>query len=226
MSAPIKVLIAEDQELIRGSFRLLVESAPDLVVVGEAATGAQAVEMARRVSPDVVLMDVQMPVMDGIEATRILCADPILPTTRVIILTTFDLDEYVYASLHAGASGFLLKNSPPGDLLTALRVIAAGEGLLAPSVTRRLIAEFVAWSQPIRQPSHIVAGITSRERQVLALVARGRTNGEIADDLSVSAATVKTHIGHLLTKLRARDRVQLVILAYEAGLVRAAPLTE
>lgn len=223
MSASIKVVIAEDQELVRGSFRLLIESAPDLVVVGEAATGEQAVDVTRRTCPEVVLMDVRMPVMDGIDATRLLCADPNLPTTRVIILTTFDLDEYVFAALHAGASGFLLKNSRPADLLTAVRVVAAGDGLLAPSVTRRLIADFVARSVPAHRPVRELAGITAREHDVLTLIGRGWTNGEIATGLNLSPATVKTHIGHLLSKLDARDRVHLVILAYQFGLVRPDP---
>lgn len=229
MTAPVRVLIAEDQELVRGSFRILVDSVPDLLVVAEAATGVQAVDAAARFTPDVILMDVLMPVMDGVAATRAICGGGASPTSRVIILTTFDLDEYVYAALHAGASGFLLKSTPPADLLTAIRVVAAGDGLLAPSVTRRLIADFV--SRPAH-PSHQtpqetgggrVEAITAREREVLTLIARGWTNGEIADGLSLSAATVKTHVGHLLAKLRARDRVQLVIFAYEAGLVSPSP---
>ncbi|MEV4298410.1 response regulator transcription factor [Microbispora rosea] len=215
---PIRVLLADDQELLRGSLRLLVDSTPGLVAVGEAGTGTRAVELARAERPDVVLMDVRMPGMDGIEATRRICAGP--SGTRVLILTTFDLDEYVYAGLRAGASGFLLKNTPPADLLAAIRVIAAGEGLLAPSVTRRLIAEFAQFTQfdrPRSGPS--LDGLTVREREVLTLVARGLSNLEIAASLHVSTATVKTHIGHLLAKLGARDRAQLVIAAYEGGLV-------
>ncbi|WP_432867951.1 response regulator [Microbispora rosea] len=220
---PIRVLLADDQELLRGSLRLLVDSTPGLVAVGEAGTGTRAVELARAERPDVVLMDVRMPGMDGIEATRRICAEP--SGARVLILTTFDLDEYVYAGLRAGASGFLLKNTPPADLLAAIRVIAAGEGLLAPSVTRRLIAQFTQSTlfartgadRPRSGPS--LDGLTVREREVLTLVARGLSNLEIAASLHVSTATVKTHIGHLLAKLGARDRAQLVIAAYEGGLV-------
>ncbi|MFG1823751.1 response regulator [Microbispora bryophytorum] len=222
MNEPIRVLLADDQELLRGSLRLLVDSTPGLVAVGEAGTGARAVELARAERPHVVLMDVRMPGMDGIEATRRICGEP--SGVKVLILTTFDLDEYVYAGLRAGASGFLLKNTPPSDLLTAIRVIAAGEGLLAPSVTRRLIAQFAQFTQfagtadrPRSGPS--LDGLTAREREVLTLVARGLSNLEIAASLHVSTATVKTHIGHLLAKLGARDRAQLVIAAYEGGLV-------
>ena len=228
--APIRVLLADDQELLRGSLRLLVDSTPGLVAVGEAGTGARAVELARAERPDVVLMDVRMPGMDGIEATRRICAEPL--GVRVLILTTFDLDEYVYAGLRAGASGFLLKNTPPADLLAAIRVIAAGEGLLAPSVTRRLIAQFARSTQfaqstqsardPATSPDRAAGaldGLTGREREVLTLVARGLSNLEIAANLHVSTATVKTHIGHVLAKLGARDRAQLVIAAYEGGLV-------
>ncbi|WP_182904874.1 response regulator transcription factor [Microbispora sp. H13382] len=222
---PIRVLLADDQELLRGSLRLLVDSTPGLVAVGEAGTGTRAVELARAERPDVVLMDVRMPGMDGIEATRRICAERL--GTRVLILTTFDLDEYVYAGLRAGASGFLLKNTPPADLLAAIRVIAAGEGLLAPSVTRRLIAQFAQSTQfargpaaaPNRAATGALDGLTGREREVLTLVARGLSNLEIAANLHVSTATVKTHIGHLLAKLGARDRAQLVIAAYEGGLV-------
>ncbi|MEU7693238.1 response regulator transcription factor [Microbispora hainanensis] len=217
MTEPIRVLLADDQELLRGSLRLLVDSTPGLVAVGEAGTGARAVELARAERPDVVLMDVRMPGMDGIEATRRICAEP--SGARVLILTTFDLDEYVYAGLRAGASGFLLKNTPPADLLAAIRVIAAGEGLLAPSVTRRLIAEFARTTADRPRPGPSLDGLTAREREVLTLVARGLSNLEIAASLHVSTATVKTHIGHLLAKLGARDRAQLVIAAYEGGLV-------
>ncbi|MBE3010558.1 response regulator transcription factor [Microbispora sp. NEAU-D428] len=217
---PIRVLLADDQELLRGSLRLLVDSTPGLVAVGEAGTGARAVELARAERPDVVLMDVRMPGMDGIEATRRICAE--LCGVKVLILTTFDLDEYVYAGLRAGASGFLLKNTPPADLLAAIRVIAAGEGLLAPSVTRRLIAQFAHFARTAAdrpRPGPSLDGLTGREREVLTLVARGLSNLEIAAHLHVSTATVKTHIGHLLAKLGARDRAQLVIAAYEGGLV-------
>ncbi|MFI6601185.1 response regulator [Nonomuraea sp. NPDC050536] len=211
----IRVLIADDQALLRGSFRVLVESEPDLTVVGEASTGAEAVELARAERPDVVLMDVRMPEMDGIEATR-----HIGDLARVLIVTMFDLDAYVYAALRAGASGFLLKDTPPGDLLAGIRVVAAGEALLAPVVTRRLIEEFAR-----RPASPQVTGLetlTEREREVLTLIARGLSNAELAGHLYLSMATVKTHIGRLLTKLEARDRAQLVIAAYESGLVTAA----
>ncbi len=217
----IKVLVADDQALVRGSFRVLVETAPGLTAVGEAADGAEAVELARRERPDVVLMDIRMPQVDGIEATRRICGDPATAGVRVLILTTFDLDEYVYAALRAGASGFLLKDTPPADLLAAIEVVAAGEALLAPSVTRRLIAEFTSRPEPRR--SVTLDGITDREREVLELIARGRSNTEIAAQLYLGMATVKTHISRLLSKLAARDRAQLVIAAYESGLVRATP---
>jgi DNA-binding NarL/FixJ family response regulator len=220
----IRVLVADDQALLRGSFRVLIDTAPDLTTVCEAGTGREAVELARLHKPDVALMDVRMPDMDGIEATRRICGAQDLAGVRVLILTTFDLDEYVYAGLSAGASGFLLKNTPPADLLTAIRVIAAADGLLAPSVTRRLIAEFAR--RPSAAPfTPSLQGVTSREREVLTLVARGLSNSEIAAHLHVSATTIKTHIGHLLTKLNARDRAQLVIAAYETGIVRPSPTT-
>jgi DNA-binding NarL/FixJ family response regulator len=215
----IRVLIADDQELLRASFRVLVETEPDLRVVGEAGTGIEAVRLARLERPDVVLMDVRMPDMDGIEATRLICESPTCGTTRVVILTTFDLDEYVYAALRSGASGFLLKDSPPADLLRAIRVAAAGESLLAPSITKRLIDDFTSRRSPA--PVTGLDGVTAREREVLVLVARGLSNAEIAEDLHVSGATVKSHIGHLLAKLHARDRAQLVIVAYETGAVEA-----
>jgi DNA-binding NarL/FixJ family response regulator len=213
----IRVLVAEDQALVRGSFRLLVDSAPDLMVVGEAATGAEAVALAFRDTPDVVLMDIAMPDLDGIAATRRICAAP--GGTRVLILTTFDLDEYVYAGLRAGASGFLLKDTPPAALLAAIRTVAAGDALLDPGVTRRLIAEFVRRPEPARVPSRELAALTDRERDVLALVARGLSNQEAAAHLRLGVPTVKTHVGRLLAKLHARDRAQLVIAAYESGLV-------
>ncbi|MEU4550714.1 LuxR family two component transcriptional regulator [Micromonospora violae] len=215
----IRVLIADDQALLRGSFRLLVDLSPDCTTVGEAGTGAQAVALAERHRPDVVLMDVRMPEMDGIEATRRICADPATAGSRVIILTTFDLDEYVYGALRAGASGFLLKDTPPADLLTGIRVVAAGEGLLAPTVTRRLIDEFARQPEPTRPLPRQLDGVTDREREVLALIARGLSNAELAAHLNLSQATVKTHVGRLLTKLAVRDRAQLVIVAYETGLV-------
>ncbi|GAA2617850.1 response regulator transcription factor [Dactylosporangium fulvum] len=215
----IRVLIADDQALLRGSFRVLVDISGDCTTVAEAGTGAEAVALAVEHRPDVVLMDVRMPEMDGIEATRRICADPATDGTRVLILTTFDLDEYVYGALRAGASGFLLKDTPPADLLAAVRVVAAGESLLAPSVTRRLIAEFVQRPRPARPVPRRLDGVTEREREVLMLVGRGLSNPEIAEHLGVSLATVKTHIGRILAKLGARDRAQLVIVAYETGLV-------
>jgi DNA-binding NarL/FixJ family response regulator len=219
VAQPTRVIVAEDQALLRGTFRLLIDSAPGLTTAGEAATGAEAVDLARRERPDLVLMDIRMPVMDGIEATRQICGDPATATVRVVILTTYDLDEYVYAALRAGASGFLLKDSPPADILTAIRLIADGDALLAPSVTRRLIAEFARRPEPARGPGRALDGITSRERDILTLIGRGLSNDEIAQHLHISRATVRTHVGHLLTKLHARDRAQLVITAYETGLV-------
>jgi DNA-binding NarL/FixJ family response regulator len=221
VTEPVRVLVADDQALLRGSFRILVETAPGLTVVGEAGTGAGAVALAAGERPHVVLMDVRMPEMDGIEATRRICGPDGVPGVRVLILTTFDLDVYVYSALRAGASGFLLKDTPPADLLSAVRVVAAGEALLAPSVTRRLIGEFVRRPGPVSTPPPGLDGITDREREVLALIARGLSNSELAGHLCLSPATVKTHIGHLLAKLHARDRAQLVIAAYETGLVCA-----
>ncbi|MEV0156067.1 response regulator transcription factor [Micromonospora sp. NPDC050686] len=215
----IRVLIADDQALLRGSFRLLVDSTPDLAAVGEAGTGVEAVALTAEHRPDVVLMDVRMPEMDGIEATRRICADPATAGTRVVILTTFDLDEYVYGALRAGASGFLLKDTPPTDLLAGIRVVAAGEGLLAPTVTRRLIDEFARRPEPARPLPRRLEGVTEREREVLTLIGRGLSNAELAGHLNLSLATVKTHVGRLLTKLTVRDRAQLVIVAYETGLV-------
>jgi len=220
----LRVVVADDQALVRAGFRGIVAATPGFSVVGEAGTGAEAVEQARRTQPDVVLMDVRMPVMDGIEATRQITGSAATAGVRVLILTTFDLDEYVYSALRAGASGFLLKSTLPGDLLNAIRVIAAGDALLAPSVTRRLVEEFArtpraaAATRP-GQPD--LRAVTAREREVLALIARGLSNTEIARQLSISTATTKTHVGHLLTKLDARDRVHLVILAYQAGIVTA-----
>ncbi|ADD41438.1 response regulator [Stackebrandtia nassauensis] len=222
MTEPISVLVVDDQSLLRGSFTLLIDTEDDLRVVGEAGTGVEAVDAARRLLPDVVLMDVRMPDMNGIEATRRICGDPALSGVRVLMLTTFDLDEYVYSSLRAGASGFLLKDVPPTQLLHAIRVVANGESLLAPSVTRRLVAEFVARPHESTVASTDLAAVTEREREVLTLVARGLSNTEIAERLHLSLATVKTHIGHLLRKLTARDRAQLVIAAYESGLVTAS----
>jgi DNA-binding NarL/FixJ family response regulator len=218
----IRVLVADDQALVRGSFRILVDTAPDLASVGEAATGTEAVAITRREKPDIVLMDIRMPGMDGIEATRQITTDPQTAAVRVLILTTFDLDEYVFAALRAGASGFLLKDTRPAGLLDAIRVVAAGDALLAPAVTRRLIEEFARRPEPEpRQPATAVTDqLTEREREVLVLVGLGLSNAEIAARLHVSLSTTKTHVGRLLMKLGARDRAQLVIAAYNAGLVR------
>ena len=215
----IRVLVADDQTLVRAGFRVLVDSAPDLEVVGEAADGLDAVEAARRLRPDVVLMDIRMPRMDGLEATRRIVALDQAGAVRVLVLTTFDLDEYVYQALRAGASGFLLKDTPPADLLAAIRVVAAGDALLAPSVTRRLIAEFARRPDPTRAAPAELQALTDREREVLALVAQGLSNAEIAERLVVSPATSKTYVSRLLAKLGARDRAQLVAIAYETGLV-------
>ncbi|MFD8478098.1 response regulator [Kitasatospora sp. NPDC059673] len=218
MTEPVRVLVVDDQALLRGSFRMLIDAEPGLTVVGEAADGAAAIELAAEHRPDVVLMDVRMPGTDGIEATRTICRRN--PGVRVLMLTMFDLDAHVFAALRAGAAGFLLKDIPPAELLHAIRVVAAGEGLLSPNLTRRLISEFCR--HPALEPagpSPALDGLTGRERQVLHLVGAGRSNAEIAQELHVSASTVKTHLGHLLDKLDARDRVQLVIIGYESGLL-------
>ena len=254
----LRVVVADDQALVRVGFCGIVAATPGFAVVGEAGNGAEAVEAAQRARPDVILMDVRMPVMDGIEATR-----QIIRSTgvRVLILTTFDLDDYVFAALRAGASGFLLKDTLPADLITAIRVVAAGEALLAPSVTRRLIGEFARRPPEAAAAGHTVTSaartsaagtsaagtsaagearadgwtrgydellrvVTDRELEVLAMVARGLSNAEIAEQLTISPATAKTHVAHLLTKLDARDRVQLVILAYQSGLVPARPTAD
>jgi DNA-binding NarL/FixJ family response regulator len=212
----VRVLVAEDQALVRAGLCGIVGTAADLNVVGEAGTGAEAVELATTQHPDVVLMDVRMPGMDGLEATRrITTATP----ARVLVLTTFDLDDYVYAALRGGASGFLLKDAPPADLLAAIRVVAAGDALLAPSVTARLIARITAAHLPVSPPDPRLATVTDREHEVLLLVADGLSNAEIAARLGIGTGTAKTHIAHLLTKLDARDRVQLVILAFRWRLV-------
>jgi DNA-binding NarL/FixJ family response regulator len=215
----VRVLIAEDQALVRAGLKGIVGTAPDLRVVGEAATGSAAVELAGSVRPDVILMDIRMPGMDGLQATRIITASC---PARVLVLTTFDLDEYVYAALRGGASGFLLKDSPPAELLAAIRVVAAGDALIAPSITRRLIEEFVARPQPREEAQPVVRlpPITEREREVLLLVAEGLSNAEIGARLHIEPGTAKTHVAHLLTKLDALNRVQLVILAFRSGLVR------
>ncbi len=230
--AAIRVVVADDQALVRVGFCGIIAATPGLAVVGEAGNGAEAVAEARQARPDVILMDVRMPVMDGIEATRQITRGT---GVRVLILTTFDLDDYVFAALRAGASGFLLKDTLPADLITAIRVVAAGEALLAPSITKRLISEFAR--QPANGPTAaaqtaspvagsgagaVLRALTERELEVLTMVARGLSNAEIADQLTISPATAKTHVAHLLTKLDARDRIQLVILAYQCGLVSAA----
>jgi DNA-binding NarL/FixJ family response regulator len=224
----IRVLIADDQAMVREGFGALLAAQEDIAVVGAAGNGAEAVEMARRLAPDVVLMDVRMPVLDGLEATRRLLGPGGYVTDggdgpRVLILTTFDLDDYVYDALRAGASGFLLKDAPAADLVSAVRVVAAGDALLAPSVTRRLIAEFAARSRPGRSGARhdALAQLTPRETEVLRLIARGRSNTEIAEDLFVAEQTVKTHVGRILSKLDLRDRAQAVVVAYESGLVVA-----
>ena len=233
----LRVVVADDQALVRVGFCGIIAATPGFTVVGEAGNGAEAVEAARRTKPDVILMDVRMPVMDGIEATRRITEST---DVRALILTTFDLDEYVFAALRAGASGFLLKDTLPADLLTAIRVVAAGDALLAPSVTRRLIGEFArtgpitgpvtgsaagatqaaaqADSQPSLTWAKLQRVLTDRELEVLTMVARGMSNAEIAEELTISPATAKTHVAHLLTKLDARDRIQLVIIAYQSGL--------
>jgi len=238
-SEPIRVVVADDQALVRVGFCGIISATPGFVVVGEAGNGVEAVEAARQARPDVILMDVRMPVMNGIEATRQITQST---EVRALILTTFDLDEYVFAALRAGASGFLLKDTLPADLLTAIRVVAAGDALLAPSVTRRLIGEFARTVPITARPADADPGacpdlaarttansrctaeqlarvLTDRELEVLAMVARGLSNGEIAEELTISPATAKTHVAHLLTKLDARDRIQLVIIAYQSGLV-------
>jgi DNA-binding NarL/FixJ family response regulator len=215
----IRVVVADDQALVRGGFRVLVDSAADLQVVGEAPDGAQAVELTAREHPDVVLMDIRMPAMDGLEATRRILAASHQPAPRVLILTTFDLDEYVFAALKAGASGFLLKDTPPEALLAGIRTVAGGDALLSPSVTRHLIEEYVRRPDPAAVPPAELDGLTEREVEVLGLVAKGWSNAEIAHRLHVTPSTAKTHLSRLLMKLDARDRAQLIVIAYESGLV-------
>jgi DNA-binding NarL/FixJ family response regulator len=219
VNGPIRVALADDQALVRSGFAALLEAEDDLTVVGEAADGAEAVRLAARAEPDVVLMDIRMPGLDGIEATRLIAADPRLTAVHVIILTTFELDEYIFRALRAGAAGFLVKDTDAAELIRAVRTVAAGEALLSPGVTRRLIAEFAARTRDAR-PVPGLGDLTDREREVLALIAAGRSNEEIARRIYVSPSTVKTHAARAMMKLGARDRAQLVVLAYEAGLVR------
>jgi DNA-binding NarL/FixJ family response regulator len=217
----IRVLLADDQAVVRAGFRVLLGLTDDIVVVGEAATGREAVDLARRTRPDVVLMDVRMPGMDGIEATRAIGRDPELQPVRVLVMTTFEVDDYVFGALRAGASGFLLKDTLPVDLLNAVRVVADGDALISPKITRRLIEEFARRPEPAAAAAAVAAlgHLTDREREVLELVAKGHSNAEIAAGLYVSHATVKTHVSRLLMKLDSRDRAQLVMIAYETGVV-------
>jgi DNA-binding NarL/FixJ family response regulator len=215
----IRVLLADDQALVRAGFRALLESVPDMQVVAEAASGDEAVRLATQHAPDVVLMDIRMPVLDGLEATRRIASTPELANVRVVILTTFETDENVFEALRAGASGFLLKDVEPADLLQAIHVVAAGEALLSPSVTRRLIAEFAARPSAQRISPPALRELTEREREVLALVAAGLNNDEIAAELVITPATAKTHVSRVMAKLDARDRAQLVVMAYQTGLV-------
>ncbi len=217
----IRLLLADDQHLVRAGFRTLLDSEDDLEVVGEADDGEEAVDLARRLQPDVVLMDIRMPRLDGIEATRRIAADR-LADVKVVILTTFELDEYVFEALRGGASGFLVKDIEPVELLHAVRVVAAGDALLSPRVTRRLIAEFTART-PHRHAPPSLEVLTDREREVMALVGAGLSNDEIAEQLTISPATAKTHVSRAMVKLHARDRAQLVVYAYESGLVSPAP---
>ncbi|MGX1674635.1 response regulator [Streptomyces sp. NPDC055400] len=216
----VRVVLADDQPLVRSGLRVLIADTPDLEVVGEAANGEEAVRLAKEVGPDVVVMDIRMPGMNGIEATSLVTSGP--GATRVLVLTTFDEDDHVYGALRAGASGFAVKDMALDDILAAIRVVAAGDALIAPGITRRLIADFVGRPEPspARAPRP-VEGITEREREVLTLVGLGRSNSEIADELYITVATAKSHVARLFTKLGARDRVQLVIIAYESGLVSA-----
>jgi DNA-binding NarL/FixJ family response regulator len=215
----IRVLIADDQQLVRSGFRLILECEEDIAVVAEAADGIEAVELTERMSPDVVLMDLRMPRLDGVQATERIVGDQPTMAPRVLAVTTFDSDEHVFAALRAGASGFLLKDAPPEELTSAVRVVAAGDALLAPSVTRRVIEQFARQPVATQGLAH-VAELTSREREVLGLIARGLSNIEIAESLVIGEATVKTHVGRILLKLGIRDRAQAVVVAYESGLVR------
>ncbi|MDQ7907118.1 response regulator transcription factor [Phytohabitans sp. ZYX-F-186] len=216
----IRVLVADDQVLVRTGFTMLLDLEDDITVVGEAADGREAVDLARAHRPDVVLMDIRMPKLDGIKATAQIAATPGLERTRVLILTTYDTDEYVFDALEAGASGFLLKDAGPAELLHAIRVVAAGEALLAPRITRRLIGQFTAARSARHAAEHRLAVLTQREREVVALVGRGLSNEEIAAELTLSPATARTHVSRAMVKLGARDRAQLVVVAYETGLAR------
>lgn len=218
-NAPLTVLLADDEELVRSGFRLLLEVEDDIEVVGEATTGAQAVARARETRPDVILMDIRMPSMDGIEATRAIVGTRGLERVRVLVLTTYETDEYVFEALQAGASGFLLKDSGPADLLQGIRVVAAGEALLAPRITRRLIAQVTAARTATADREDRLAALTHREREVLALVGKGMSNDEIGARLFLSPATARTHVSNAMRKLGARDRAQLVVVAYQTGLV-------
>ncbi len=215
----IGVVVVDDQTLVRAGFRVLIESSADITVLGEAADGREAVAVVAATDPDVVLMDIRMPEMDGLEATRRILAAAAPERTRVLILTTFELDEYVYEALRSGASGFLLKDAPPEQLLEAIRTVAAGNALLAPSVTRRVISELVSRAPQHARDDALLAALTPREREVLCLVAHGCSNAELAEQLHMSPATAKTHVSRLLAKLGARDRAQLVVIAYETGAV-------
>jgi DNA-binding NarL/FixJ family response regulator len=218
VSSAIRVVVADDQALVRSGFLALLRSENDIAVVGEASNGYEAVKIAKAERPDVILMDIRMPEMDGLEATRLITADPTLASVRILVLTTFDLDAYVHEALRAGASGFLLKDTLPTELLAAIRVVAAGDALLSPSITRRLIEDFVR--RPIAEVDDTrLDQLTSREREVLVAVAKGLSNAELAEELFMSHATAKTHVSHLLTKFAARDRAQLVVVAYETGLI-------
>jgi DNA-binding NarL/FixJ family response regulator len=222
----IRVLLADDQALVRAGFRALLNAEPDIEVVAEAADGVEAVRLAAQTRPDVVLMDIRMPGVDGLEATRRIAADPTLTGTRVVILTTFELDEYVFEALRTGASGFLVKDTEPVELLRGVRAVAAGDALLSPSVTRRVIGEFAAPGRRGRRaPPRELEQLTEREREVMVLVAEGLSNDEIATRLVISPATAKTHVSRAMVKLAARDRAQLVVYAYEAGLIRPGWLT-
>jgi RNA polymerase sigma factor (sigma-70 family) len=216
----VRVLLVDDEELVRKGFRLILESEPDFEVIGEAANGAEAVALTKELDPDVVLMDVQMPEMDGLEATRRIAAMGRTESSRVLVLTTFDVDEYVYEALRAGASGFLLKRTPAADLVAGIRVVATGDALLAPSITRRLIDQFAQRPEETRIDATALRELTEREREVLTLVAQGLSNAEIADRLVLSEGTVKTHVKHIFGKLDLRDRTQAVIFAYDVGLVK------